>query len=410
MPFKPLVFVSYARHDKNHLEALAGRLGELADQGAITTFIDRDLQAGDDWRRRILRALGQFDIAIILISKNLLASKFIREVELPAIQHAARNYRAKIIPLFLEDCDVADLVWLLAHQLPAEGKKSFLAMEPGDRARILDEIVDSIGLFALRESHSRRILRRNILNWRFSVPFSLITATLLVTAFFLGWRQMQPSLVRSIAWTAPLSACKAESEGSAVQLFERGWMVARFESDEFLAIIKNVGDRVTWQRFDTAGFTKGLRYKCPSDNSSKLLRLGFRWRYCHRDSADLRAALGRPLTAETRSWMQYQTWWEGHLLYGLPSTKQGIESLHFQKISGVMLRDYSKESGTGSIFGSTGSNSKQSAYCTAMWYPARKDRRRTQLHENIANSANCPNVVDADHYIVPRTVCSLSGY
>lgn len=408
--YRPLVFVSYARKDAQLLDSLAVRLDELAERGAIKLFIDTGLEAGDVWLRNIRRSLHNTDVAVLLVSQNFLNSEFISRIELPAIRKAARNRNSKVIPIFLEECDVSEQEWILDHQSPTSLEASLATLNDEAQSNLFDKVSDLIKIFAYSDTRLKRFLRRKVLNWRFSIPFALVSIFVATSIFFLGWRLLQPLQVQAIAWSVPTSLCKAEVRGTAIQLFEKGWLVSRFETGERIAVIKRGTGEVAWRKVPSAGFTKGVKVACEGVERENLVQLGFRWWYCSEGEEELRRELGPPLAKETRAWLEYQDWAEGQFIYGLPATLQGIETKHFQILTGVMLENYEMSKGAGRMFSYSNANPSPSAYCTAKWYPAQANLQRTEMHANIAKGKDCPNAVDAEYYIRPRPTCSLSGY
>jgi hypothetical protein len=63
---------------------------------------------GAKWREKIEEALEATSVAILLISKYFLASKFINEVELPHLLEAAKKRGLEIIPVVLSPCIFGD--------------------------------------------------------------------------------------------------------------------------------------------------------------------------------------------------------------------------------------------------------------------------------------------------------------
>jgi hypothetical protein len=100
---KPSVFVSYSHKDKLFLEQLNPHLTHLSRQSLLTVWDDTTIAAGQKWRTKIDDALKSAKVAVLLISKYFLSSKFIREVELPAIL-AKQNSGAAILPLIVRPC------------------------------------------------------------------------------------------------------------------------------------------------------------------------------------------------------------------------------------------------------------------------------------------------------------------
>ena len=82
------VFVSYSHHDSEWLDKLHAVLGPDVRNGRIQYFDDRELAPGDPWYSEITGAIDHAKVAVLLVSPNFLASKFISDDELPRILRA----------------------------------------------------------------------------------------------------------------------------------------------------------------------------------------------------------------------------------------------------------------------------------------------------------------------------------
>ncbi len=100
------IFISYSHKDAKHLEQLKIHLaGYLGDED-IEDWLwdDEQIQTGSKWIEDIKKSLQRTDAAILLISADFLASRFIRKNELPPLLEAAENKGIKIIPVILSPC------------------------------------------------------------------------------------------------------------------------------------------------------------------------------------------------------------------------------------------------------------------------------------------------------------------
>lgn len=100
-PQRDRVFVSYSHKDKEWLEKFSAVLAPDIRNGRVDYWDDRELQSGDPWYSKILDGIDAARVAVLLVSPNFLASRFIMEEELPRIL-AARGDGITIIwvPLF----------------------------------------------------------------------------------------------------------------------------------------------------------------------------------------------------------------------------------------------------------------------------------------------------------------------
>ena len=108
-------FVSYAHADRllvePFLELMRPRLRTRPGYEA-SLWTDRHILAGEDWEREIEHALDDADFGLVCVSANLMASPFIRRVELPALLAAER-----LVPFALEPIDHLDLDRLAGRQI-----------------------------------------------------------------------------------------------------------------------------------------------------------------------------------------------------------------------------------------------------------------------------------------------------
>ena len=99
------VFVCYANEDKDWLcegskdliPYLQGRLS--ADR--VSFWWDRGIRGGDEWEKQIYQELERADIALALISGNLINSSFAMNKELPLIQARHALGELVVIPILL---------------------------------------------------------------------------------------------------------------------------------------------------------------------------------------------------------------------------------------------------------------------------------------------------------------------
>jgi len=115
------IFVSYSHKDEALCEELLNHLSSYESRGLITTWRDRAIDAGDEWKKVIEQHLENDDIILLLISSSFLASKFCRQSELrPALKrHQERT--ATVIPIILRACSWQDEEFANLNALPKDG-------------------------------------------------------------------------------------------------------------------------------------------------------------------------------------------------------------------------------------------------------------------------------------------------
>jgi len=101
------IFISYSHKDAEHLKRLKIHLTPyLTEDGDVVDWLwdDTQIQTGSKWFEDIEQALHRIDAAILLISADFLASRFIRENELPPLLEAAEEKGIKVMPVILSPC------------------------------------------------------------------------------------------------------------------------------------------------------------------------------------------------------------------------------------------------------------------------------------------------------------------
>jgi len=103
---KNRVFISYSQKDRKWLNLVKQALAPYVRKNQLDIWDDSRIKAGDKWRDEINSALQHASVAVMLVSRNFLASNFIVEVELPVFLHNANKKGLRIIWIPLGNCAV----------------------------------------------------------------------------------------------------------------------------------------------------------------------------------------------------------------------------------------------------------------------------------------------------------------
>lgn len=102
---KKHIFISYSHKDTEYRDEVEVSLSILKQLGYEFEFwSDVQLEGGDLWRKEIQQAIDRAGIAINIVSRYYMASKFINEVELPAILEKAKNEGTLVLTLVARKC------------------------------------------------------------------------------------------------------------------------------------------------------------------------------------------------------------------------------------------------------------------------------------------------------------------
>src|SRR5690348_1821092 len=116
------LFFSYSHIDEALRDRLEVHLAALKREGAISTWHDRRITAGDVLGQRIDENLESADIILLLVSPDFLASDYCHDVEM---RHALARHKggvARVIPVILRPCDWQHSPFAHLLAAPTDGK------------------------------------------------------------------------------------------------------------------------------------------------------------------------------------------------------------------------------------------------------------------------------------------------
>ncbi|MDI1431507.1 MULTISPECIES: toll/interleukin-1 receptor domain-containing protein [Polyangium] len=117
------IFISYSHTDEAYRVELEKHLSLLRRSGAIRSWHDRQIGAGDEWKRAIDGNLNQAAIILLLVSADFVASEYCYDIELKRAMERRAAGEAVVIPIILRQCDGWQNTPFGAVQaLPRDGK------------------------------------------------------------------------------------------------------------------------------------------------------------------------------------------------------------------------------------------------------------------------------------------------
>lgn len=153
---KRTIFVSYAHEDAPWLAEIQISLAPYLHSGdqELSVWDDRRLGAGDDWRAEIERALNAADVAVLLVSRHFLASRFIRDHEMPAILRASAEGRTRVVWVAVS-ASAYGATPLVEIQAANDPDRPLSALTGNDRDVALVDIAETIQRAVLAASERR---------------------------------------------------------------------------------------------------------------------------------------------------------------------------------------------------------------------------------------------------------------
>jgi len=142
----PKLFISYSHQDEEFKDELIMMLAGLQRRGVINTWQDRCIEEGDDWYQKIQNSVTGCDLAILLVSRDFIASRFIQDEELPKLLKRRIESGLRVIPIIVRPCLWQSEMKLKDIQvLPRDGKPIItFPKENGAREQVWTDIAKAI--------------------------------------------------------------------------------------------------------------------------------------------------------------------------------------------------------------------------------------------------------------------------
>lgn len=111
------VFVSYAPADSALREGVEKHLRLMQRQGIISTWSSHEVAAGQPWQESVDEKLREAHVVLLLISVDFLASDYLTSEMNRALARHQKGV-ARVIPVFLRDCDYEGAPFAHLEMLP----------------------------------------------------------------------------------------------------------------------------------------------------------------------------------------------------------------------------------------------------------------------------------------------------
>jgi hypothetical protein len=114
------LFISYSHKDESYREALEEHLAILKRKNIVSTWHDRKILAGDEWKDQIDSNLEAADIIIFLVSSSFLASNYCFDVEVEKAMERHQLGAARIVSIIVRPCDWHDCEFSKFQAVPKD--------------------------------------------------------------------------------------------------------------------------------------------------------------------------------------------------------------------------------------------------------------------------------------------------
>jgi hypothetical protein len=414
------IFINY-RRSVNLKDAQLLELALRRHFGKSRIFLDLSgLDGGDHWLHKLQRQVDDAAVMVSLIGKgwaDIRDEKSNRRLDNSndfvrfELAHAfSRNI--PILPLLIDGAPMPEISHLPPQLAELASRQAMLL-----RAESYTEDADKIALRV--RSLINTVRPPGLPPWQ-AVALCLVAlligfgASMLLGSLgvpVLSGRQKlslqnPPDYIAAIV-NHPLDRCSADRQGTAVQLFEHGWLLARFapSATYLYAVIRRQGDAVSWTKRTQEFYPDLKENKC-----NTLVAEGFEWWYCSSD--EIRGALGEPLIAETLALVQYQPWSQGMLIVGIPRGAKGVANGRFDDLASFFLeneQNVQKGEGRFSSISYPNANSMEhcKAHCNAVWYAGATPRTDQWKPHPIFLREDCTEPHSENEFFEKRETCSV---
>lgn len=146
------VFFSYSHKDEKLRDKIEVQLSTLKRKGIITSWHNRKIGPGEEWRSATNEHLNAAHIILLLISPDFLASDYCYDVEMKQALKRHEANAACVIPIILRPVDWRDTPFEKLHALPTNAKAvtnwknrddAFLDIAIGIRS-VIEEFIGTI--------------------------------------------------------------------------------------------------------------------------------------------------------------------------------------------------------------------------------------------------------------------------
>lgn len=130
------IFISYSHKDIEYLKRLQTHLVPFEYDNKIEFWDDTRINSGNQWRAEIDKAIQETVVAILLITPDFLASRFITENELTPLIDACQAGKAKLIPVIIKHSVFLNLEKLCQFQSINDPNEPLYGLSPIEQDKL----------------------------------------------------------------------------------------------------------------------------------------------------------------------------------------------------------------------------------------------------------------------------------
>jgi hypothetical protein len=146
------VFVSYCHKDAKWLERLKVHMDPYVRRGDLKLWDDTMIDPGDQWRTSIKDAMDKAAGALLLVSADFLASRFIVTEELPTLLARAEKGGARILFMVVRPCSLEAHPRIACYQALNQPKRPLSNMPSSKAETILVDAAEQVARLLGRSS------------------------------------------------------------------------------------------------------------------------------------------------------------------------------------------------------------------------------------------------------------------
>lgn len=133
------IFISYCHSDKAWVDRMKRHFVPFRDK--LDIWDDSRIEGGQNWKEEIEKAINRTKVAILFISADFFASRFIIENELPPLLLAAAQDGAAILPIIVKPCLFEEFPSINQYQAMNDPKKSLIKIHEDEQEELWTNVV-----------------------------------------------------------------------------------------------------------------------------------------------------------------------------------------------------------------------------------------------------------------------------